>query len=186
MLTKIIPGLITLFMTTYAMATPITPYTVTQKLTDKIEIREYPKLLLATVTATDSQDNSSFRILFDFIDGANSKKQEIAMTAPVFEKYTANSTSMSFAMPEEFNLENLPVPDNKNIQLENMHKVSFIAIRFSGFASDSNFAEHKAILLEQIKKNNINADLSIPIKAYYNKPWTLPFLKRNELLFRVN
>ena len=41
-------------------------------------------------------------------------------------------------------------------------------------------------LLEQIKKNNINADLSIPIKAYYNKPWTLPFLKRNELLFRVN
>ncbi|MDA0902598.1 MAG: heme-binding protein, partial [Proteobacteria bacterium] len=61
----------------------------------------------------------------------------------------------------------------------------FIAIRFSGRAIDANFEKHKQILLQKIAQEKLDADLDNPIRAYYNNPWTLPFLKRNEVLFAL-
>ena len=92
---------------------------------------------------------------------------------------------MSFAMPSGFNLSNLPVPNDNSIKIDYIEKQKFIVIRFSGFASDSNFQEYEEVLVKQIKAAKINVDLTTSIRAYYDKPWTLPFWKRNELLFKL-
>ena len=55
----------------------------------------------------------------------------------------------------------------------------------SGFASDKNFIKHKNILEKQLKKDNISI-LSLPIKATYDGPFTLPNLRRNEAMYEIN
>ena len=172
-----------LIFSTSAMAVDITPYEVTQKITKKIEIREYKDLLLATVSSGDN--DGSFGTLFKFISGSNDKNEKIAMTAPVFEENINDITYLSFAMPEEFNYSNLPMPNDKSINIENIEKQKFIVIRFSGNSGSKNFAKHREILIKKIKEENINADLTSGINAYYNSPLALPPFRRNEILFRL-
>lgn len=89
-------------------------------------------------------------------------------------------------MPTDFKESNLPKPTDKNIKIENIKNQRFIAITFSGRSNDGNFGEYQEILVKKIKLENIKADLENPIRAYYNHPWTLPFFKRNEVLFKLN
>ena len=58
-------------------------------------------------------------------------------------------------------------------------------LQYSGRASDRNFIKHKNILENELIKNNISI-LSSPIKATYdNSPFTLPLLRRNEAMFKI-
>ena len=71
------------------------------------------------------------------------------------------------------------------ITINKIDNIHYIAIKFSGRASDSNFGKKQKILEEVIAKNQINIISKNPIYAYYNSPWTLPFLKRNEVLYQI-
>jgi hypothetical protein len=177
--------LIFLTLPTAAFSYETANYKVVKKISDKVEIREYQELLLAKITVGDASENKSFRSLFKFISGKNDKEQEIKMTTPVFQESAKNQQSMSFIMPANFQEKTIPQPDNKNIKIESIKNAQFIVIRFSGRAVDKNFAKYQNILQGIIKENGIGADLKNPIKAYYNPPWTLPFLKRNEVLFLI-
>ena len=177
--------LISILIPNVAMSLETAPYKVVKDISDKIQIREYEEIILATISNKKDSQNSNFRALFKFIAGENEKGQEIKMTTPVFQKNSQSSETMSFVMPATFNKENLPKPNNKNIIIEILENTSFIAIRFSGRASDRNFAKHQEILKTKSKEMGIRIDAQSPINAYYNRPWTLPFLKRNEVLFRV-
>ena len=44
----------------------------------EVELREYPELMLATVSGQG--DNSAFRLLFSFISGENRTRKKIWMT----------------------------------------------------------------------------------------------------------
>ncbi len=169
-----------------AMSYKTAQYKVIQIISEKIEVREYKNLTLATVTANEDSKNNNFRILFKFISGNNEQNQEIKMTTPVFQEKILNKRSMSFVMPDEFNHNNIPKPVNRNISIENLENVRFIAIRFSGRSSDDNFTKYQTILEETIKENNIKLYSDNPTKAYYNSPWTIPFLKRNEVLYQLS
>ncbi len=169
-----------------AMAGETAQYQVLEKISDNIEIREYNNLMLAKITtAADEEGNQNFRALFNFISGDNKKEQEISMTTPVFRENINNQRTMSFVMPAKFNADNAPIPNNKNIKVEIVENVKFIAITFSGRWSESNFNEQQEILTKIVKEKNIDADIANPVRAYYNSPWTLPFFKKNEVLFRV-
>lgn len=179
--------LIFLILPSIAMSSETAKYEVIKKLSDKIEIREYKKLILATViTDEESSRNGSFRTLFKFISGENEKNQEISMTTPVFKENIKNKKSMSFVMPSSFSQESMPQPNDKNIKIEFVKNSQFVAIQFSGRATDENFEKYKEILVSAVKENNLKADIKNPINAYYNTPWTLPFFKRNEVLLRLD
>ena len=146
------------------------------------EIRKYSdRLVIETET---SNQNSGFRKLFNYISGSNEKNQEIKMTAPVTQIEKNGNMTMQFYLPSEFDENNVPSPSNTEVKVLNIEGGYFAAIIYSGRASDKNFTKHKEILENQLKEDEITI-LSPPIRATYNSPFTLPMLRRNEVMFEI-
>ena len=147
------------------------------------EIRKYSDLLV--VETITSNENSGFRKLFNYISGENEKNEEIKMTAPVTQLQKDGNTFMQFYLPLKFNKENIPNPSNSNVKISKMKAGFYAVIKYSGRNSEKNFIKHRNILEEELKKNNISI-LSSAIKASYNSPFTLPMLRRNEAMYKIN
>ncbi len=164
-----------------------------------IEIRRYDSMILAEVRTQGERNEAAragFRILAGYIFGDNTVNQEIAMTAPVEQKtnkeiaMTApvqqqldeNYWQISFVMPSEYTLADLPKPNDERISLKELAPKTFAAIRFSG--TSSGLKEHEEQLRAFIKANNIKA-LDSPKYAFYNPPWTIPPLRRNEVMIEI-
>ena len=167
----------------------------------KIEIREFDPMVIAEVQVVGRRKDaisSGFKLLADYIFGNNISQEnidttatiqqpaseKIAMTAPVQQQLANDSWLVSFVMPSEYNLEDLPKPKNIEVKLKNVPVKRFVTIRFSGTSSDENLAKHKKLLVEFIKTNGISVTGASKY-AFYNPPWTLPLMRRNEVMFEV-
>ena len=148
----------------------------------KYEIRKYPDRL---VIETNSIKGNGFRKLFNYISGNNEKNQEIKMTVPVTQEIKNGNMTMQFYLPLKFNKDNAPKPSNSEIKVLTIEGGYYAAIKYSGRSSDKNFLKNKDILEKELKQDNIII-LSPPIRASYNSPFTLPILKRNEVMYKVN
>ena len=147
------------------------------------EIRKYSDRLV--VQATKTNQNSSFRKLFNYISGANETNEKIKMTIPVTEIKKKGNVTMQFYLPSKFNKDNAPSPTRSDVEIVNIEGGYYAVIKYSGRRSDENFIKHKNILEKELKKHDISI-LSPPIKATYNGPFTLPMLRRNEAMFEIN
>jgi len=146
------------------------------------EIRKYSDRL---VIETNSIEGKGFRKLFNYISGNNEKNQEIKMTVPVTQEIKNGNMTMQFYLPLKFNKDNAPKPSNSDIKILTIEGGYYAVIKYSGRSSDKNFLKNKDILEKLLKQDNITI-LSPPIRASYNSPFTLPMLKRNEVMYRVN
>ena len=147
------------------------------------EIRKYSDRL--AVQALNTNQNNSFRKLFNYISGDNTTNEEIKMTIPVTQMEKKGSMTMQFYLPSKFNKDNVPNPSSSDVEIVNIEGGYYAVIRYSGRASDKNFIKHKEILENELKKDNISI-AGPAIKATYNGPFTLPKLRRNEAMFEVN
>ena len=147
------------------------------------EIRKYSDRLV--VQATKTNQNSSFRKLFNYISGANETNEKIKMTIPVTEIKKKGNVTMQFYLPSKFNKDNVPNPSRSDVEIINIEGGYYAALKYSGRRSDKNFTKHKNILKNELKKDNISI-LSPPIRATYNGPFTLPMFRRNEVMFEIN
>ena len=171
---------------------------------DTFEIREYQPKLIAQVLVTgtfDTASNKGFRLLADFIFGNNktnegSKKiemtapvithdgsEKIEMTAPVISEETERGWYISFNIPKQYSRETLPAPNNLEVKIIDVPTEKFAVISFSGLVREKKYTEMLNLLNEEMKKRNLDPKGSV-ILARYNPPWTLPFLRRNELMLR--
>ena len=107
--------------------------------------------------------------------------EKIPMTSPVTASKESATLVVRFFMPPSYTLATLPEPDDERIKLIELPEQKYAAIRFSGGWNESNFDKHEKCLLERLSKENIKT-AGTPVKAYYNPPFTLPFLRRNEVL----
>ncbi len=146
------------------------------------EIRKYSDRL---VIETNSTQGNAFKKLFNYISGNNEQKQEIKMTVPVTQEIKNGNMTMQFYLPSKFNKDNAPKPSNVEIEILTIEGGYYAVIKYSGRSSDKNFLKNKDILEKQLKQDNVEI-LSPPIRASYNSPFTLPILKRNEVMYRVN
>ncbi len=146
------------------------------------EIRKYSDRL---VIETNSIQGNGFRKLLNYISGNNEEKKEIKMTVPVTQEVKNGNMTMQFYLPSKFNKENTPKPSNSEIKILTIEGGYFAVIKYSGRSSDQNFLKNKDILEKQLKQDNITI-LSPPIRASYNSPFTLPMLKRNEVMYRID
>ena len=112
------------------------------------------------------------------------KNKEIKMTVPVTQEIKNGNMTMQFYLPSKFNKDNAPKPSNSEIKILTIEGGYYAVIKYSGRSSEKNFIKHKNILEKYLNKDNISIQ-SLPIKATYNSPFTLPILRRNEAMFRI-
>ena len=170
-----------LILSSQAMAYEEANYKVVKE-NKEYEIRKYSDRL---VIETNSIEGNGFRKLFNYISGNNKKNQEIKMTVPVTQETKNGNMTMQFYLPLKFNKDNAPKPSNSDIKILTIEGGYYAVIKYSGRSSDKNFLKNKDILEKLLKQDNITI-LSPPIRASYNSPFTLPMLKRNEVMYRIN
>ena len=146
------------------------------------EIRKYPNRL---VIETNSIQGNGFRKLFNYISGNNKDNEEIKMTVPVTQEIKNGNMTMQFYLPSKFNKDNAPKPVDSEVKILTIEGGYYAVIEYSGRSSDKNFLKNKDILEKALKQDNLLV-LSPPIRASYNSPFTLPMLKRNEVMYRVD
>lgn len=148
-----------------------------------IELRRYSNLNLVETKMKDTED-SGFMRLFRYIDGNNSSKSKIAMTTPVFTSENNGERTMSFVLPAKIKQENVPVPINEAVQTITRRSGLYAAHRYTGRRVQGAPIKIQNQLMDWIKDNELQF-LGKPINAFYDTPWTPPFLRRNELLVEV-
>jgi SOUL heme-binding protein len=169
-------------------------YEIIRKL-DKVEIRRYPRIVVAKVA---NYESDSFGLLFRFISGNNKEKEKVKMTAPVVSQETmreikmtspvlsdfSNEGYMAFVMPSEFSLETTPLPLDSRVRIEELPSRLVAVLRFSGSWSEAHFEEKTKELLQELGKAKVKTKGSIFIMLY-NPPFTPSFLRRNEVAIEV-
>ena len=149
---------------------------------EQIEIRAYAPRVMA-VTGMDEDTDGGFRVLAGYIFGGNAAEEKIAMTAPV-QQSMAGEKEMAFMMPAEYALEDLPEPEDQRVSFREAPAYTAGVIRFSGWAS----AEKADEKWQQLRGFLIAEGIDItgePTLNQYNPPWTLPFMRRNEIIVPV-
>ena len=174
--------LIILFIHSQAMAYEESPFNIVHQ-TDVYEIRHYVDRL--AVQATYTNQNSSFRNLFNYISGANIESEKIQMTTPVTQFEESSEMVMQFYLPSKFTKKTAPVPTDPRVKLITIEEGHYAVIKYSGRLTDKNFNKHKKILKENLTEDKIEI-IGSAIKATYNGPFTLPMLRRNEVMFHVD
>lgn len=184
-----------------AMAIEEAPYTVV-KASGIFEVRDYaPHILAETLIDGTLEDagNKAFRRLFNYISGANhsrssismtapvsqeSKGEKIAMTAPVGQQRSSGKWAVSFMMPASYTLATLPVPNDNSITLRQVPARRMAAVRYSGTWSEKNYLDYRARLENWIRESGFQIS-GEAVWARYNPPFSLWFLRRNEILIPV-
>ena len=149
---------------------------------EQIEIRAYAARVMAVTGMADDSD-SGFRVLAGYIFGGNAEEQKIAMTAPV-QQSMAGEKEMAFMIPAEYALEDLPEPEDQRVSFREAPAYTAAVIQFSGWASADKADEN----WQQLRQFLIAEGIDItgePTLNQYNPPWTLPFMRRNEIIVPV-
>lgn len=169
------------------------------------ELREYQPMIIAETVVPGSMDDAGstgFRVIASFIFGNNKApaggSSEISMTAPVAMSPGSESTSLAsldsmksddgkwrvhFVMPSYHNMDTLPEPNNPAVKLREVPPTRVAVIRFSGLTGEKKVANKTRELMEWMESKGF-VPQGEPELARYNPPWTLPFMRRNEVMVR--
>lgn len=208
MTTVMLRNMIALLLLTFmgnAMATSEPKFELLEK-SDAFELRQYDSIIIAEVLVDGDMDEASgkgFRLLADYIFGNNisqsgqkakiamtapvtlkPQSEKIAMTAPVSIKADAQQWRVHFVIPAEYTMETLPKPNNSQVKIREISGRKVAVIRFSGLVNEEKTAQKTKELQDWMASKKLEALNSEPELARYNPPWTLPFLRRNEIIIQ--
>ncbi len=159
-----------------------------EKLAPGVEIRRYGARVAAETTVTAGEEaarNTGFRRLARYIFGGNRVHEKIAMTAPVEQEAAGERRwVIRFFMPADKTLESLPDPDDGDVRLVSVPPETIAVHRFTGSRSRRAIAAHTAELMTTLRENGFEA-VDTPAAWFYDPPWTVPALRRNEIAVPV-
>jgi SOUL heme-binding protein len=178
-------------------------YGVIDRIGDSVEIRHYAPRLAAEVDLTlpgETGRSEAFKLLFAYISGTNrasapgndrinmtvpvevSGKQRVAMTVPVQTAEANGALQMRFFLPEKYGREDAPRPLDPRIRLVTIAGETIAILRFSGSGHD--FTERQTELIARLVGCKWQQN-GAPYTLNYDAPFTLPFLRRNEVAVAV-
>jgi len=166
-----------------------------------IEIRNYVPTIVAQATVEGDRAEAierGFGVIAAYIFGSNVTSDEVAMTAPVTQQSSESiavtapvsqqsegaAWNVRFVMPAEYSMETLPKPIDPEVELIAVPAKRFAVIRFSGLGGQNSLDRHTAQLRGYIEEEGL-ISLNTPEYAFYNAPWTLPFMRRNEIMIEI-
>lgn len=169
------------------------------------EVREYePYIIAQTEVSGDMEEagNTGFKRLAAYIFAKNrdgdkiemtapvtqkNKREKIEMTAPVMQKKNPNEGSyfVSFIMPKKYTLDTLPPTKDDRIEFIKVPKRFVAAIEYTWYRTEKKNKEKAAVLKAWVNSLDDFQIDSEYFSAGYNPPWTIPFLRRNEVMFEL-
>lgn len=165
-----------------------------------IEIRDYASLIVAETEVAGDREaaiNDGFRAIADYIFGNNTparktdagadpeRGMKVAMTAPVTQQGDGGAWTVRFVMPKGHTIDTLPKPNNDAVRLKMVAAKRFAVVRFSGLGNDESLKLKTGELTAFLDRQPGLKAVSPPVYAFYNPPWTLPFLRRNEVMVEI-
>jgi hypothetical protein len=151
------------------------------------EVRQYaPRVQAETVLNAAPWKQSleeGFERLASYIFGGNSQQLKIAMTAPVLVTVGAAdraTRSVAFKMPDSLPFETLPAPNDRQITLRRIPARRIAALGYSGRYGREIPAKKRQELLGRVRAAGM-LPIGDVVFAGYDAPWTLPWLRRNEV-----
>ena len=185
--------------TVFGIRTVEQPNYAVQVTDGDIQIRQYEDLVVAETNIEAGYEEASstgFRRLAGYIFGKNKQNEKISMTAPVLQEQDSGEKilmtapvlqeqsnagwKMSFVMPAKYSMETIPQPIDSNVILKEVKGKKVASIRFRGLLSEESIGKKTKELELWLEKNEYRA-ISKPRSAGYDPPWTIPFLRRNEV-----
>lgn len=172
------------------------------------ELRQYKPYIVAEVAVSGdfgSVGNKAFRILAGYIGGNNKLQQSIPMTAPVTQSPASDTGEkiamtapveqtpqagndstylFSFMMPTQYSLDTLPTPNDPRISIRQVESRRMAARTYSGTWSEERYRRNETALLDAISAAGLQP-IGEPVFARYNSPFTLWFMRRNEVLVEI-
>lgn len=198
-------GLLFLIFSANVMATTEPKFDLLEK-SDAFELRQYHPMILAEVIVEGDMEQASkkgFQLIADYIFGNNRSQsgksakiamtapvtlqpqpKKIAMTAPVTVTSTTDKWRVHFVMPAQYTMNTLPIPNNSQVILRQMPECKVAVLQFSGLANAEKTAQKIKELLAWMTLKKLEVSTAAPELARYNPPWTLPFLRRNEIMIQ--
>ena len=167
-----------------------------------LQIRHYEPRIAAQTVVSDTEEgarNKGFRRLAGYIFGANHANSKIAMTAPVSQErgeriaMTApvaqeagpdGTWVIRFFMPAQWTLDTLPAPNDKDVKLVTVPAETFAVLRFTGDRGPGAIASRTKELLRLLDDTEFQK-AGAPVAWFYDPPWTVPCLRRNEVAVPV-
>jgi len=146
---------------------------------DKIEIRSYPSMLLATVE--EMTDEKAFNILFSYINAENKVSAGMEMTAPVISAgpdrqrlpmispVVSDFRSFSFVMPNGYTAHDIPEPLDQRVRIEAKPPRKLAVLRFRGRLNPQRLERHTKELLSSLNKQSLESE-GEPFLMRYNPP----------------
>lgn len=199
----IISGLLSAGCSVFGIRNEHTPsYTVERTIGPaeaRVEVRRYGARLAAETTVLGGEADArskGFRILARYIFGANATKTPIDMTAPVAQtkaragqsidmtapvgqsRTTDGKWRIRFFMPDDYTLNTLPRPNDPAIDIVTISPERVAVLRYSGTIG-TNAVHDAERRLMQIIAGELEPS-GEPFTWFYDPPWTLPPLRRNE------
>jgi hypothetical protein len=166
-------------------------YEVVDRLGGGAEVRRYgPRLAAETaVPGPDGWDTrgAAFRTLAGYIFGdGRPEGPKIAMTAPVEIDGTAapGGLVMRFFMPASHTRATLPEPADGRVRIVEVPAGTAAVLRFAGSTGAAAVAAREAELARALAGSAWEA-AGPAVAMFYDPPWTLPFLRRNEVAVPV-
>lgn len=149
------------------------------------EIRQYPPRIEASTFVRGDFKTASeigFKRIFKYISEKNEREAKIEMTAPVFIEKKNNGHIVSFVIPRNYSLDSTPEPLSEAVSIRPVDAKTVATYRFSMYLSE----EKNQMLARKLRKwSQLSDDYKVASSYYvagYNPPWTIPFLRRNEVM----
>ncbi|KAG0495130.1 hypothetical protein HPP92_006124 [Vanilla planifolia] len=180
------------------------------KRTDRYEIREVEPYYVAETTMPGKNGfdfngaSQSFNVLAAYLFGKNTANEQMEMTTPVYtrkvrsdgermdmtmpviSKRASDKWNMSFVMPSKYG-DRLPIPKDPSVRIKEISRRTVAVSAFSGFVADEDVKKREFQLRDALKSDaefQAKEDAMVEV-AQFNPPFTLPFMRRNEIMLEV-
>ena len=170
----------------------------------KLEYRLYQPYIVAETEVVGEESykaasNEGFMRLFRYISGGNIDQasiamtapvqrhrvsEDIAMTAPVQRLPTTQGWKVAFMLPSQYAIDDAPVPVDPRVVIRPMPERLMAVLRYSGRWTERNLVKYEQRLRERLQEHGIEV-MGVIESAAYNPPFTPPFMRRNEIMVKV-